>query len=146
MLFSRLNVLITEKSQVRSLGKHFEVVSSALDGLTASPYSLRLFEGSLGAFMRSPRQDSETAMVVASRLVHQITSIALEMALPAGAGFWLDRRWGTSPWLMLVGAGLGLLTAGFSFAQFVKRLAPPSKSSPSSSETKTTDNSGPSSL
>lgn len=41
-----------------------------------------------------PRQDSEPPMVVASRWVHQITTIALEMALPAGVGFWLDRRLG----------------------------------------------------
>ena len=63
-------------------------------------------------------------MVVASRWVHQITSIALEMALPAGAGYWLDKKWGCAPWLLLVGAGFGLLTAGLSFAQMVKKMTP----------------------
>lgn len=90
-----------------------------------------------------PRQDSEPPMVVASRWVHQITTIALEMALPAGAGFWLDRRWGTSPWLTVLGACFGLFVAGTSFVQLIKRLTPPPKRPPSSSPEKTSDNSGP---
>jgi F0F1-type ATP synthase assembly protein I len=84
-------------------------------------------------------------MVVASRWVHQITSIALEMALPAGAGYWLDRRWGTSPWLVVLGACLGFVISGMSLAQMVKRLTPPAKPQDSSVRAKTTDNSGPSS-
>ncbi len=95
--------------------------------------------------MREPRQDSEPPMVVASRWVHQITSIALEMALPAGAGYWLDRRWGTSPWLVVLGACLGFVISGMSLAQMVKRLSPPAKTQDSSVRAKTTDNSGPSS-
>ena len=70
--------------------------------------------------MVMPRRDSEPPMAVASRWVSQITSIALEMALPAGAGYWCDRRWGTSPWLVLVGAALGLYVATASFMQLVK--------------------------
>jgi F0F1-type ATP synthase assembly protein I len=35
------------------------------------------------------------------------TSLGLEFALPALAGFWLDGRFGTSPWIALVGALLG---------------------------------------
>jgi F0F1-type ATP synthase assembly protein I len=50
-------------------------------------------------------------MVVAMRWVHQITSIALEMALPALLGHWLDQRWGTEPWLVAVGAVLGFAVA-----------------------------------
>ena len=74
--------------------------------------------------MSELRQDSEPPMVAASRWVHQITSIALEMALPAGAGYWLDQKWGTAPWLVILGSALGLLTAGLSFAQMVKKLTP----------------------
>jgi hypothetical protein len=50
-------------------------------------------------------------MVVAMQWVNQITTIALEMALPARLGAWLDKRWGTEPWLVAVGAGLGFAVA-----------------------------------
>ncbi len=93
--------------------------------------------------MGLPDQDSEPPMVVASRWVHQITTIAFEMALPAGLGFWLDRRWGTSPWLVVLGACLGFYVAGMSLAQLIKRMTPPPKLPGSSDSTKTADNSGP---
>ena len=64
----------------------------------------------------APLQDSEPPMVSASRWVSQITNIALQMALPAGLGAWLDARWGTSPWLVVFGAGLGLFTAGTDYS------------------------------
>ena len=91
-----------------------------------------------------PSQDSEPPMVAASRWVHQITSIALELALLTIAGYWLDRQWGTSPWLVIVGACLGFLVSGLSLAQMIKRLSQPAKSRDSSDRVKTTDNSGPS--
>jgi F0F1-type ATP synthase assembly protein I len=91
-----------------------------------------------------PRQDSEPPMVVASRWVHQITTIALELALTAGAGFLLDKHFRTSPWLTVVGACFGLYVAGMSFVQLIKRLTPPPKVPPSSSPEKTSDNPGPS--
>ena len=40
----------------------------------------------------------------------QVTSISLTMALPALFGYWLDGKWGTTPWLVIVGALLGLVT------------------------------------
>ena len=75
-----------------------------------------------------PRQDSEPPMVAASRWVSEITSIALQFCLPVGAGFWLDGRFGTEPWCVLVGAGLGFITAAMSLSQLVKRLSPKPKS------------------
>lgn len=75
--------------------------------------------------MSKLNQDFEPPVVVASRWVHQITSIALEMALPAGAGYWLDKKWKCSPYLLLVGAGFGLIAAALSFAQMVKKMTPP---------------------
>jgi F0F1-type ATP synthase assembly protein I len=91
-----------------------------------------------------PRQDSEPPMVVAQRLVHQIFTVALELALPVWLGFWLDGRWGTSPWLVVLGACLGLFVAGSSFVQLVKRLSPPRTPPSSSSPDQPSDNSGPS--
>lgn len=57
--------------------------------------------------MSGAPKDDRPPMVVAMQWVHQITSISLEMALPAGLGWWLDQRWGTEPWLVIVGALLG---------------------------------------
>lgn len=51
-------------------------------------------------------------MVVAAQWVSQITTVSLEMALPAAFGYWLDNKWGTAPWLVIVGGILGF-TVGF---------------------------------
>lgn len=37
------------------------------------------------------------------------------------AGYWLDRRWGTSPWLLLVGALLGIVVGFYHFFSVVLR-------------------------
>jgi F0F1-type ATP synthase assembly protein I len=50
-------------------------------------------------------------MVAAMRWVQQITSIAVEMALPAFLGHLADERWGTEPWLVGVGALFGFAVA-----------------------------------
>lgn len=38
----------------------------------------------------------------------RITSISLTMTLPAAAGYWGDVQLGTSPWLVILGAVVGL--------------------------------------
>jgi ATP synthase protein I len=40
-------------------------------------------------------------------LATRVTSIGIQMALPPTAGWWLDVRFGTSPWLTIVGVILG---------------------------------------
>lgn len=50
-------------------------------------------------------------MSVAAQRVSQVTTVALEMALPAAGGYWLDQKFGTEPWLVSVGALLGFATA-----------------------------------
>ena len=81
------------------------------------------------------RHNSEPPPIVsASRWVSEITNLALQFCLPVGVGFWLDRRFRTEPWLMLVGAGLGFFTAAMSLAQLVKRLSPKPKSALPKSE------------
>ncbi len=40
----------------------------------------------------------------------RITSLGLEMVIPAVFGQWLDGFWGTSPWLLIAGAGIGIIT------------------------------------
>ena len=79
--------------------------------------------------MAAPHQDSEPPVAAASRRVSQITTISLEMALPAGFGYWLDSHWGTEPWLMLVGTGLGLFTAAMSLKQLIQQASLPPRQS-----------------
>jgi F0F1-type ATP synthase assembly protein I len=50
-------------------------------------------------------------LVVALRWVHQISAVSLEMVLPIALGYYLDQRWGTEPWLVIVGTLFGFLTA-----------------------------------
>jgi ATP synthase protein I len=52
-------------------------------------------------------KDDRPPMVVGMYWVQQITTIAIEMALPALLGRLGDQRWGTEPWLVSIGALLG---------------------------------------
>ena len=58
----------------------------------------------------------------------RITSLSMEMVGPTLLGLWADQSWGTTPWLLILGACLGLLLAGLHFVQLVKLLAGPEDS------------------
>jgi ATP synthase protein I len=47
-------------------------------------------------------------------------SFAASVLLGLGAGYWLDEKLGTSPWLFLLGSGFGLFAG---FYQFYKTVA-----------------------
>ena len=81
------------------------------------------FFGLPGADMVTPRRDSEPPMAVAAYWVSRVTNISLEMVLPAGLGFWLDRRWGTEPWLLSVGACLGMVVAMVSLVRLSQQAS-----------------------
>ena len=57
--------------------------------------------------MPGPPKDKRPPLVVAFEWVMQITTVGLEMALPAGLGYLLDQRWSTGPWLVSCGAVVG---------------------------------------
>ena len=69
----------------------------------------------------SPR-DSQTPMAVAMQWVSKITTVSLTMALPALGGWWLDKVCRTAPWLLIVGAMLGMAAA---FRQLLQMAATP---------------------
>jgi F0F1-type ATP synthase assembly protein I len=58
-------------------------------------------------------------MAVAMEWVSQITTVALMMALPAAAGYWVDEKLGTSPGLLIAGAVLGLVVGMMQLLRFV---------------------------
>ena len=58
--------------------------------------------------MTNPPEDRRPPLAAGMELATQAISVALTMALPAGAGYWGDVKLGTSPWLVCVGGLLGL--------------------------------------
>ena len=51
--------------------------------------------------------ESRSPLAVGMTWASRITTLGLEFALPALAGFFLDQRWRTGPVLILVGTTLG---------------------------------------
>ena len=58
--------------------------------------------------MVPPDGDKRSPMAVGMELYSQIFSVAVMMALPAGVGYWVDQKLGTSPWVLVAGAAFGL--------------------------------------
>ena len=57
-------------------------------------------------------------------LASTVTTIALEMALPAFFGYWIDRKLGIAPLLTSIGAALGLFV-GIRSLLYLTRPKPP---------------------
>ena len=51
--------------------------------------------------------DGRSQAAVGIEWASRISTIGMELAVPAGAGYWLDKRWDTQPWLLIAGAVLG---------------------------------------
>lgn len=62
-------------------------------------------------------------MAVAMEWVAQITGYAFELALPVGIGYWLDRKWGTAPWLVVAGVVVGVVISTFHLMQMIAALS-----------------------
>ena len=62
---------------------------------------------SAAAVRRANQQSTSTGIEIASR----VTTIGMEMAAPPLLGWMLDRWLGTSPWLLILCAALGLYLA-----------------------------------
>ena len=72
------------------------------------------------------QRDDRTPLVLAYEWSARITSISLELVVPVLIGYWLDRRWGTLPLLLIIGVALGFATATMSLL----RLTKPPRSNP----------------
>lgn len=51
----------------------------------------------------------------------RLMAIGFEMALPAAGGYWLDRRIGTSPLFLILGAMLGFAAGMFHLLQIARQ-------------------------
>ena len=57
--------------------------------------------------------DNRNSYAAAMRWASQVSSISIEFVLPIAGGYWLDQKWGFTPWLtvagLLFGGALGFL-------------------------------------
>ena len=72
--------------------------------------------------MPRPRQNGQSGLAVGMYWATRISSIGFAMVVPTVVGYWLDSKWGTSPWLVLMGASLGFATAMLDVARLARRL------------------------
>jgi len=71
--------------------------------------------------VQSSSNDGRPPMVAAMQWVSRITTVSLEMALPAGLGYLADEGWGTEPWLTSVGALFGFIVGFRHLLQLVAK-------------------------
>lgn len=64
--------------------------------------------------------DDRPPFVVAYEWSARITSICIELVVPVLAGYWLDHRWGTFPWLILAGIAIGMAVAVLGLVRLAK--------------------------
>ena len=57
--------------------------------------------------MPHSNDDQRSSLAAGLGWASRITNIGLQLALPPLGGMWLDKRWGTAPWLLILGAVLG---------------------------------------
>lgn len=48
--------------------------------------------------------------------------LAVALSAPVLAGYWLDQRWETSPWMLLAGIVTGLLIMTGIFSRVIKKV------------------------
>ena len=66
--------------------------------------------------------DEHQSIGQAMRRAHQVTSIAMELAVPAGLGAWFDHQYGASPLWTIVGVLIGSGVATLSLRQLIRDL------------------------
>ncbi|MCH9654228.1 MAG: AtpZ/AtpI family protein [Planctomycetes bacterium] len=59
--------------------------------------------------MPQPDRQNRSSLAEAHLWVSRLTTVSLEMALPAFFGHWLDKKWDTVPLFTAVGALLGFV-------------------------------------
>jgi F0F1-type ATP synthase assembly protein I len=69
-----------------------------------------------------PDSGRNQSIGAAMRWASQVTSIGVELAVPVGGGVWLDRNYGTAPWLMILGTLIGAFLAVQGFRQLIRDL------------------------
>ena len=87
--------------------------------------------------MGGPPQDERSALAQGYMWASRVTSISLQAVIPAGIGYWLDGRWGTSPWLLIVGTVIGFASMMRELIKFSQKCTSNDRKSPPSDSPKT---------
>jgi len=74
--------------------------------------------------MTNDNSDDRSPMALALEWSSRLIAIALEMALPAAGGYWLDLRIGTSPVFAALGAILGFVAGMFHLLRIARQRGP----------------------
>jgi F0F1-type ATP synthase assembly protein I len=76
--------------------------------------------------MTDYKPDERLPIAIAMEWSARLMTIGLEMALPAGGGYWLDLQLGTRPVFLILGAMLGFAVGMFHLMQIARQKNPPS--------------------
>lgn len=68
------------------------------------------------------RRSRASQIAQAYRTAHEVLSAAMSLGLLIFGGYWLDQKYGWEPVLTICGACLGLVVAGVSLRQLLRRL------------------------
>ena len=75
--------------------------------------------------MPRPRRNGQSGLAVGMYWATRVSSVGFAMVLPTALGYWLDSRWGTAPWLVILGACLGFLASMLELITLVRQLDKP---------------------
>lgn len=73
--------------------------------------------------MSPPPDDGRAAFSRGMVWASQISTLGLQLAFPMLVGYWLDQRWQTKPWLLLLGALLGISVFSLSVVRLSQAAA-----------------------
>ena len=72
--------------------------------------------------MVKSRDSDRSALAIGWQWASRITNVSLTVIVPIALGWWGDRHWGIGPWLMIVGAVVGMAAGAMSLRQLVQDL------------------------
>jgi F0F1-type ATP synthase assembly protein I len=70
------------------------------------------------------KRDDRSPLALGIEWSSRITTVALEMVLPALGGYWLDRRLGVLPLFLAIGAVLGFVAGFWSLLRMTRPSKP----------------------
>lgn len=65
-------------------------------------------------------RDGRNAAARGYILAMRVMTVSIQMAVPPGVGWWVDQRYGTSPWVTLLGVVLGFSMAMLELMKLTK--------------------------
>jgi F0F1-type ATP synthase assembly protein I len=84
----------------------------------------------------SPPKDGRT-LLEGYAWAQRAMSIALQLVIPAGIGFWLDGRLHTAPWLLVVGTVIGFASMLMELVRITRPNVPSDRPTDQSDSSKT---------